>query len=166
MMKKTLYLILILLFINLLLGCTKVNAPDTEMINPVHDSSADEIQKSLGISFDIPADAQNISYYTVVTDEGKPIAQATFMRTSQNYTYRIRATEAFEDISGAYYEWMRTQVIDVGNTTGEIWFIEGEEGVCLWYDEVSGLMHSVFTDSGATAASLESLANELYANTP
>jgi hypothetical protein len=41
-------------------------------------------------------------------------------------------------------------------------YIEGKEGICLWYDTVPGLMYCIYAETGAAEASLLSLANELY----
>jgi hypothetical protein len=159
-MKKVIVLLLCQILILSLFGCA--GDKNTDMVNPVHESSAEEILDSLGITMNIPEDAENISYYIIDTDEGEPIAEAQFKIEGVNYTYRIRSTPEMEDISGAYYDWETVKNVEVYYCEGELCYNEGREGVCLWYDAAAGLMYSLFTDTGASEETLLGLANELF----
>jgi hypothetical protein len=159
-MKKVAVLLLLQVLILSLFGCAQDKR--TDMINPVHESSAEEILNSLGITMNIPEEAESVSYYIIDTDEGEPIAEAQFKIGGANYTYRIRSSPEIEDISGAFYDWETVKNVEVYYCEGELCYNEGREGVCLWYDAAKGLMYSLFTDTGASEETLLSLANALF----
>lgn len=163
-MKKAIPMLLALLLVGLLSGCMANigQQPSTQVKNPVHDSSAKEILDTLGMNMNVPDDAQNISYATIDTDNDKPIAQAKFTLDNVEYTYRIRSAASFEDISGAYFDWKTTNKIEISYCSGEVRFIDGEQGICLWYDTVPGLMYCIYAESGASEDSLLAMANKLY----
>lgn len=131
-------------------------------INPVTETTAEEIQNTLGITLKIPGDAQDIEYTMIDSGDGKVIAQAMFKENGMAYTYRVRPATALEDISGAYYDWNTIKEMEVSYCSGEIRYNEGKQGIILWYDVVPGLMYSVFTNEGASEESLLSIANKLY----
>lgn len=160
-MKKVLAFLLISAMIFPLTGCAK-NSGSADMVNPVHESSADEILQTLGITMNIPEDAEDVEYSIIDVNEGEPIAQAQFKKGGSSYTYRIRSSPEMEDISGAYYDWETVKNIEVYYCEGELCYNEGMEGICLWYDAVTGLMYSIFTDTGAAEETLLGLANELF----
>ncbi len=163
-MKKFTGIVLSLLIVCMLFGCTKTTAqkPSVQLPNPVHDSTADNILQTLGITMKIPGDAQNTSYSIIEITNESSIAQAIFTRGDVAYTYRIRPAKAFEDISGAYYDWTSEKKIEVSYCSGEVRYIEGKQGICLWYDVVPGLMYCIYAETGASEKSLLALANELY----
>jgi hypothetical protein len=82
------------------------------------------------------------------------IAQAKFVQNGMDYTYRVRPATALEDISGAYYGWTTMNEIEVSYCNGKVRYNEGRQGVILWYDVVTSLMYSIFTDHGASEQSL------------
>jgi hypothetical protein len=160
-MKKVFALLLISAMIFPLTGCVR-NSGSADMVNPVHKSSADEILQTLGITMNLPEDAEDAKYSIIDVNEGEPIAQAQFKLDGLSYTYRIRSSPEMEDISGAYYDWESVKNIEVYYCEGELCYNEGREGVCLWYDAATGLMYSLFTDTGATEETLLALANDLF----
>jgi hypothetical protein len=163
-MKKAIAVLLTLVFVCSLLGCAKTTEQQsgTEIVNPVQESTAAEILETLGITLNVPKDAQSVSYFIINMDDGHPIAQAKFARNNVEYTYRIRSAPALEDISGAYYDWTNIKKIEVSYCSGELRYNEGKEGICLWYDVVPGLLYCIYTDKGASEETLLALANELY----
>lgn len=136
--------------------------PPAGIPNPMRESSAVEILDTLGITFRIPDTAVDVSYFIIDSGSGAKTAQAVFKLDQVVYTYRIQPASAFTDISGAYFDWTAIQPVEVGYCSGEVRFIAGEQGVCLWYDVVPGLMYSIYTDSGASGDGLLALANELF----
>jgi len=76
--------------------------------------------------------------------------------------YLIRSAAAFEDISGAYYDWKVVIEIEISYCSGEVRLIKVEEGICLWYDTIPGLMYSLYVNTGASEEGLLSMADELY----
>lgn len=163
-MRKAVIIILAVLLVSSLYGCSKKQEQeiDSNIPNPVHDSTAAEILETLGITFHIPDDALEVSYYIIDEGNEKTIAQAKFTRNNIEYTFRIQSKAAFEDISGAYYDWTTVKEIEVSYCSGELRYNDGKEGICLWYDTVPGLMYSVYTGENATEESLMSLANDLF----
>lgn len=131
--------------------------------NPMKESSAQELVDTIGISFHIPDGAENIRYFII--DSGDPkLAQAVFTLNGTEYTHRIQQMTGvtFTDISGAYYDWTSTENIKVSYCSGEVRWIEGKQGVCLWCDIVPGLAYSLYTETGATKEGLLDLANQLF----
>ena len=163
-MRKILSILLAVVLATALFGCSKKTETETptQLPNPIKESTAKEILETLGISFHIPEDAKNISYSTIQVSEGKAIAQANFSINNVEYTHRIQPRPAFEDISGAYYEWKTVKKIEVSYCMGELRYNTGKEGVCLWYDTVPGLMYSLYTEKEAGEESLLTLANLLF----
>jgi len=162
-MKKAISILLALILIGSLSGCsTTEKKPAEEVENPVRESSAEEILETLGMTLNVPADAQNASYSIIDIEDVNPIAEAKFTRDNVEYTYRIRSAAAFEDVSGAYYDWKIVNQIEISYCSGEVRLIEGAEGICLWYDPVPGLMYSLYVNTGASEEGLLSMANELY----
>jgi hypothetical protein len=163
-MKKTFVLLLSLAMVCLLFACAKTDeeGSDSQLPNPVQNSTAQEILDTLGITFNIPVDAQDISYSIINESDANAIAQAVFTLDNIEYTYRIASAAEFSDISGAYYDWTTTKDIEVSYCSGELSYIEGEQGICQWYDTVPGLMYSIYAASGASEESLLSLANKLF----
>ncbi|MBR5672019.1 MAG: hypothetical protein IKX02_01090, partial [Spirochaetales bacterium] len=82
------------------------------MPNPVVESSFEEIQEKLGITFGIPKDAENI-YYSIIAGD---LAQMDFIWQEAECTARIKASTSteLEDISGFYYEWDKEIELPVG----------------------------------------------------
>ena len=154
---------LLLLLIPLLLfcGCKK---NQTRIANPVVESSFEEIQQKLGITFGIPKDAENI-YYSIIAGN---LAQADFTWQKAECTARVKASTSteLEDISGFYYEWKQEVEIPVGYNTATVRWLETKEGdtigICIWQDIVPGLTYSVSMEKNATLENLFILANAVY----
>ena len=161
-MKKRLLILLLLSLAYLASGCAREAEPKPELPNPVHESTPEEILETLGITFNIPSDAVDVTYHIIDMEDGSPLAEALFRRGDLELTYRIRPSAQFGDISGMYYDWMTVTPVEVSYCSGEVRYIEGEQGVCLWYDTVPGLMYSVAVETGASGEMLLELANELY----
>ncbi len=59
-----------------------VSSPtNPNFINPITESTAAEIQNTMGIKLNLPYDAQNVEYSMIDSGEGKVIAQAKFVKT-------------------------------------------------------------------------------------
>ena len=163
-MRKASCIILVILVACALSGCSSKldKENNTQVVNPVRESTAAEILEFLGINFHFPEDAKNISYYIIELEGENPIAQAIFTKNNTEYIYRIQPNATFKDISGVYYEWATVKNFEVSYCSGELRCNDAKEGLCLWYDTVPGLMYSVFTEECASEESLVSLANELF----
>jgi hypothetical protein len=145
-------------------GCESDGSEEqsSELPNPVRVSSYDEILATLGMTLKVPEDAENVVYQIIDIEEGPDIAEANFSLDQVECTYRVQSTSTPTDISGAYYDWTVTKEIEISYCSGEISYIEGQEGICLWYDTVPGLMYSVFVDKDASEEMLLEIANEVY----
>ena len=157
-MKRLFFLLI--LFPVLLAGCRK---NQVEMPNPIVESSFEEIQQKLGITFGIPKDAENI-YYSIIAGN---LAQADFTWQGADCTARIKPSTSteLEDISGYYYEWDNELEIPVGyNSATARWSVIEDQtiGICIWQDIVPGLTYSVSMKQNATLENLFILANAVF----
>ena len=145
------------------------NSEDGEPVigvpNPIGEATAFEILEQTGVSFVIPEGAKDVAYYIIDMD-GSNIAEMTFMLNGAECTCRICGSEVptgkLEDISGMYYEWTSEDKAEVGGNAAELYWLEGEQGIVLWYDYVPGLLYSLGMDAGSSRDSLLLLAEELY----
>ena len=133
------------------------------MPNPVVESSFEEIQQKMGITFGIPKDAENI-YYSIIAGD---LAQMDFTWQEAECTARIKAstTTELEDISGFYYEWDKEIELPVGYNSATARWIEADGetiGICIWQDIVPGLTYAVSMRENATLENLFILANAVY----
>lgn len=154
------FFLLLLLPLLLLSGCKQ---KQVQMPNPVVESSFEEIQEKLGITFGIPKDAENI-YYSIIAGD---LAQMDFIWQEAECTARIKASTSteLEDISGFYYEWDKEIELPVGyNSATARWsVIDGQTvGICIWQDIVPGLTYSVSMRKNATLENLFILANAVF----
>ena len=152
--------LLLLLPLLLLSGCKQ---KQVEMPNPVVESSFEEIQQKLGITFGIPKDAENI-YYSIIAGN---LAQVDFIWQGADCTARIKPSTSteLEDISGFYFEWDKEVELPVGyNSATARWFeSDGETtGIVIWQDIVPGLTYSVSMKQNATLENLFILANAVF----
>ena len=152
--------LLLLLPLLLFCGCKQ---KQVEMPNPVVESSFEEIQEKLGITFGIPKDAENI-YYSIIAGD---LAQMDFIWQEAECTARIKPSTSteLEDISGFYYEWEKEVELPVGyNSATARWFESDGEitGIVIWQDIVPGLTYSVSMKKNATLENLFILANAVY----
>ena len=82
------------------------------------------------------------------------------------YTARIKSADAFEDISGLYYDWADELPCVIGRCDGVCRRAITDDGmtdVCLWYDALPGLMYSV-SASGAdlNGFDIQAAAEQVY----
>ncbi len=163
-MDKTVAFIVVLSVLLIFAGCTSKKAdtkPETSedtsqssqilgdgVVNPLKETDAEGIMKTLGLEFGIPEGAKDLMYFTI-SDE---IAEMRFTDSSENqYTARIKPAQEWEDISGMYHQWTETdEEGTIGSsqvTTMTCLREEGDEEkdakVCLWYDKTPGLMYSL-----------------------
>ncbi len=168
MKKKLIALVSAVCLIMMLSACGKQNVPQPDepvdggaaVVNPMHESSQEAILQELGLSFQIPAGAENVAFWTIGSNP--VLAQMDFTFDGDKYTYRISTDSGNEDISGMYYEWEQTEETTVGGLTAEVKWIDWNQGVISWYDAAPGIQYSLSQDTNATFNSLEIMANALY----
>ena len=141
-MKKTLCIILALALC--LLGAAMA---EDAIANPWIESTSADIAEAIGATFGIPEGAQDVAY-SLLPEDG--LAEMCFTLDGMEYVARIQPAEAFTDISGLYYEWEADCPLILGDIEGlDRRATDGEETVdsALWFDEMMGLMYSLFTSS-------------------
>lgn len=129
---------------------TAENVSETEgMANPWEESDSEDIFASLGIFVTPPEGASDVSFEKNMDES---IAQMLFKLDepdpNMKYTYRVKKSEKFEDISGLYYDWDVDADCMVGACEGKTYraFADGQTiDSVLWYDADEKLMYSVST---------------------
>ncbi len=79
-----------------------INSELTGMPNPWTESSAAEIEEKLGVGFNEPDGASDISYQWMESDN---LAQMHFTVDGVDWTARIKPSAHYDDISGMEYTW-------------------------------------------------------------
>ena len=166
-MKKRLSICLCLvLALSLLAGCGAQKAPAAAptaeepavgLPNPVKASSAEEIAARFGVEMKAPDGAEELSWTVIEGD--MPLAQLGFSLGGIAYNYRVAKAEAYEDISGMYYEWQEVSAEEGG---GSIRLIPGEAGVYDRFDAEEGLVYSLSMGHGASPETLRETARLLW----
>lgn len=166
-MKKRLSICLCLvLALSLLAGCGAQKAPAAAptaeepavgLPNPVKASSAEEIAARFGVEMKAPDGAEELSWTVIEGD--MPLAQLGFSLGGIAYNYRVAKAEAYEDISGMYYEWQEVSAEEGG---GSIRLISGEAGVYDRFDAEEGLVYSLSMGHGASPEKLTETARLLW----
>ena len=166
-MKKRLSICLCLvLALSLLAGCGAQKAPAAAptaeepavgLPNPVKASSAEEIAARFGVEMKAPDGAEELSWTVIEGD--MPLAQLGFSLGGIAYNYRVAKAEAYEDISGMYYEWQEVSAEEGG---GSIRLIPGEAGVYDRFDAEEGVVYSLSMGHGASPEKLTETARLLW----
>lgn len=133
------------------------------LANPWSQTTAQGLMDALGLQLGLPDGATNVTWQML---EDAQMGQVQFTWQGMDYTARIAPTEAFEDISGLYYTWEAEDECEVGRCKGVVRRAHDGDNtvdVCLWYDDLTGLMYSV----SAAAADLDgfditAVAQKLY----
>ncbi|MBQ7612576.1 MAG: hypothetical protein IJU92_05850 [Spirochaetaceae bacterium] len=140
------------------------NQSSVSLANPIVQSSKTEINKKLGLSFNIPQDATHVQYSIIA---GK-IAQCSFEWKQATCTVRLQAapTTELEDISGFYYTWDNEAQVSVAYNAATARWTRLEDGttvgICIWIDLAPGILYSVSMNQHATKENLVELANTIY----
>ena len=113
------------------------------MANPWSPTTAQGLMDALGLQLGLPDGATNVTWQMM---ENPQMGQVQFNWQGEDYTARVAPTDEFEDISGMYYDWEVEDECEVGRCKGVI--RRAHDGgntvdVCLWYDDLTGLMYSV-----------------------
>ena len=152
LMKKTLFYVIILMFVVVFFECafdTAVQSTETPavgMANPWVETDAEGLMKTLGLQFDVPENAEDVVYRM---NKSEKMAEMKFVLNDMPFTARIKpAALEMEDISGLHYKW------DVEEESEQHWHQEkimrakdGKDTVeaILWFDIVPGLTYSLST---------------------
>jgi hypothetical protein len=91
----------------------------------------------------LPDGATNVTWQMM---ENPQMGQVQFTWQGEDYISRVAPTDEFEDISGMYYNWEIEDECEVGRCKGVVRRAHDDGNtvdVCLWYDDLTGLMYSV-----------------------
>ena len=138
----------------------EVEAPASNIGNPWVDCTEEDILEKLDYYMFAPDDAKDVKCQL---NESNDMAQMTFKygEPELEYTYRIKKSSEFEDISGLYYEWTVDEEQQVGWCNGVCKRYVGDTetiDLCMWYDEDIELMYSLST----SAADLDGFDDEIF----
>ena len=149
-MKKISFVLIVLCF--MVVFTAAFDKPDkgketsVGVANPWVETDPEGLMKTLGLQFDVPEDAKDVTYRM---NESDKMAEMRFTLYDMPFTARIKpvGTE-LEDISGMHYKW------DHEKESNAHWYQEkimsAKDGkdtvqVFLWFDIVPGLMYSLST---------------------
>ena len=113
------------------------------LANPWTETTAEGLMERLGLRFDLPQSAQNVTLQML---EAESLAHAQFSLCGVDYAMRIQPTGWPEDISGAYYEWTSTEACEVNGREGSVMYAaDGNTAVslCIWTDMAPGISYSL-----------------------
>ena len=116
---------------------------ETGMANPWTQTTAQGLMDVLGLQLGLPDGATNVTWQMM---ENPQMGQVQFTWQGEDYTSRVAPTDEFEDISGMYYNWEIEDECEVGRCKGVVRRAHDDGNtvdVCLWYDDLTGLMYSV-----------------------
>lgn len=121
----------------LLSGCgQKEENTDTPsaMPNPMEEVTDETMIEELSYGIKLPNGAQNIETYLISGE----LFERRFEMDGISYTFRTQKADAYEDISGMYYEWDVTDPVELGTfRSGDAMRAITEEetvDVVNWYD--------------------------------
>ena len=135
-MKRIFAIVLAACCVLALAACT-VKKPQesgdiSQLPNPVHESTAEEVAEKTGITLNVPITAVDITYSYIEGDT--PLAQVSFVYQGQTYTYRGQKTQTVKDISGMYYTWTKT-TNDSEDVPYTCYFTDEGQGMALWHTD-------------------------------
>lgn len=112
-------------------------------VNPWVPTTAQGLMDALGLQLGLPDGATNAAWQMLETEQ---MGQVTFTWQGQDYTARVAPADAFEDISGLHVQWETEDECKVGRCKGIVRRARDSGNtvdLCLWYDDLTGLMYSV-----------------------
>lgn len=145
---RKMWIVLLVMCCVLLVGCSARETggqSSANMPNPWTQSSAEEMASKLGTPVLLPEGAQNI-VYRALSSEG--LYEIDFDYNGLRYTYRLKKTDALEDISGLYYDWTVQQEEAIQGFPGMSSRMLGEQetvDLVSWYETGFGVTHSLST---------------------
>ena len=137
----------------------------TGVANPWEDSDCDDIFQTFGFAMNLPVGATDVSYQKNM-DDG--IAQMLFKLgdARMQFTFRMAATNEFEDISGLYYEWDVEDESEYKGCEAKFCRANTEEQTVdsmLWYEAAPGVMYSLSTAAeDLDGFDIQAIADELF----
>lgn len=174
-----------------MVGCSTANTPqgNTEVqqtiANPVKEMSEEEMTQLTGIDLPLPADAKDVVYSVIDTEDGN-IAQVQFTLNGDKMYLRARSTqitnltnidestdftkpEDFQnienhetDISGLNYNWNTFSQNYVQDREAVIQTSKQGAGYIAWIDVAPGILYNLCMEKNADADKLLATANDIF----
>lgn len=96
---------------------TEIQPAVIGMLNPVRDSTAQDILNTFGVKFVLPDGTENVRYSVI----GGTLAQVDFTWNGDECTVRAEPSgeTSLKDISGFYYNWKNSAEVKVGYNTAK-----------------------------------------------
>lgn len=122
---------------------------NTQITNPVHESNAEEFQKSGIVMPEIDGKTPD---YTII-DGDEPLYQGDY----GTFTVRVQKTDERTDISGLYCQWVKNDISTLELLQGDpIFETDGNgAGIVYWY--IADYSFSVGMTEGASVDTLKEL---------
>lgn len=175
-MKKILSIVLILaMTLAFATGCAKEPEQGEEVVNPIHDSTQDEVFDATGIRLEAPDGAESVQYRYYNGE--LMLAEVEFIIDDITYSYRAQLTDATDiktrvngtvatdeeleesmkdgsnmglSLSGYYYDWDACSQTKVGDRPALYAHVNDGPAVVTWLDVVPGVMYTMTMTSDAS----------------
>ena len=154
------------------------------MADPWRDITAEEANACVPNLFKAPEGAEDIHWAVMDGEENAPsLVELGFVLDGQSYVAREQITgDAYEDISGMYYEWGEPETVKLANWAGgemegKVYTAQDDLGMaklCTWYNVEIGISYSLAAvgddlgglDIQAVAESMYNPDTDVMANMP
>lgn len=127
------------------------------IVNPMQESTVEEIEKNSGKTNVIPDGLEVVSAFQI--SYGETIYEIRVSDGTEEYVYRFQNTSEYMDISGMYFEWDEDYTAESGNATADALYYYGVtnngEGVATWFD--GNWSYAISMEAGATADKLDAM---------
>lgn len=175
-MKKILVLLMAMMMTLAMCACGNDAAEETsEVANPVHECTQQEMLEVTGMSLDAPEGATDVEYGYIENGE-EPIAEVEFEFNDIDYCYRAQSTgetslgtdmskaiETGSALAGLNYEFKAGALVDAPQGREGIYaYNEGKAGFICWLDVVPGVLYSLSVEEDASIAALLDFAETVF----
>jgi len=128
------------------------------IVNPMQESTVEEIEKTSGKTMVIPDGLEVVSAWQITY--GETIYEIILSDGTDEYCYRFQNTSEYQDISGMYFDWDEDYTADSpNNATADVDYYYGVtnngEGVANWFD--GEWSYAISMSEGATADKLAAM---------
>lgn len=115
-----------------------------QMVNPWRECDASEIEKMTGTDMLSYPGATDVVYQINESDQ---LGEMQFKdEVGSDFCYRVKKTDALEDISGMYYDWTSEDDSELFGLPGKSLYYDGDgedAQVLIWYDPAMQLTYSL-----------------------
>ncbi len=182
-MKKKLIILLMLVLAFCITGCNsksdsssdavnnstdnqpeqKDEGQNSQLINPLRETTKDEMVAETGIIVDAPYGIEDARYFVLTVDD-KKTAQIEFKVGEYELTYRAETTDLSEsyDTTGLYYTWDEEKEVEVGHCKANLMVCDEAKGI-YWLDTEPEINYSLSCVSDIDEGQFVGLANLCYA---